>query len=106
MTKIKLKYFFAAFLLLTFVGGTIIPVLSKAAKESKGLYGQHDQTESNPADSRMPGEVESNDLLNENSKIVQDLLVFDQHVRKYRVAGSFYAQTYFIPVITPPPDNL
>lgn len=106
MTKISLKYFFAAFLLLSFVGGTIISVISKAAKESKGLYGQHDQTENNPADSRMPGEVESNDLLNENNKILQDLLAFDQDVRKYHVSSPFYAQTYFIPVITPPPDNL
>ena len=106
MTKISLKYFFAAFLLLTFVGGTIIPILSKATKESKGLYGQNDQTENNPPNSKMPGEVESNDLLNENNKILQDLLAFDQDVQKFQVSSPFYAQTYFIPVITPPPDNL
>lgn len=106
MTKISLKYFFAAFLLLTFFGGTIIPILSRAAKESKTLYGQNDQTENNAASSKTPDEAESNDLLSGSNKIFQDLLAFDQHVQEYRVAGSFYEQTYFIPVITPPPDNL
>lgn len=106
MIKNILKYLLAAFLLLTFSSGTVIAVLSGTVKESKGLYSPCDSSENDPVKPQPVDERESAYYIIEQPGFLLSHFLFSLRSEKYSHAHPDYAQTYFSPVLTPPPDTI
>jgi len=105
MRKTILKYLLAAFLLTTFVSGTTVSIFASPLRDARGLFCQQDKSEKDAASSDVRGEFEMNDYLAGSNNFLLDHFTFRPDAKKYRLSDAFYTQSYFIPVISPPPDN-
>jgi hypothetical protein len=106
MKKYKPSYLIVTLMLVLFTSSITLPYFTDRAKEQSRYSLDKEKTEKESKEKDNSGETEYKEYLSNAGMLNQNGDYFPVALVRYVDQGSFFLQTLYLPVLTPPPDRV